>query len=443
MNRLLSVLLFAITNANVNAEDWPSWRGPRLDGSSLEKNLPTKWSVVIDKKSKQETMDNIAWRTPISGIGHSSPIIHGDRVFVTTCLLKEQKRVLLCLNRVDGKILWEREVAESPLEFKHKLNSFASSTPATDGKLVYTSFLRLRAKADNDAPPSKPREKSPLPPDLVPEVVITAWDFAGNKVWEKIPGRFYSRHGFCSSPVLYKDKVIVNADQDAEAYIVALDKTSGDEKWRINRPNRFRSYCVPLIVEAGGKMQMVLSGAENVNSYNPDTGEPIWVIKGPTEQYVASLVYGDGLFFLTAGFPDYHNMTIRPDGLGDITKSHIHWHESKTMAKKASYVPSPLAAGKFFYMISDSGWLSCFESQTGKRTFMEQLGRHHSGSPVLADGHVYITDDDGVTYVLKGNGAFDLVSRNPLGDDCFSSPAVSRGQIFIRTGSYLYCIGKK
>jgi outer membrane protein assembly factor BamB len=237
--------------------------------------------------------------------------------------------------------------------------------------------------------------------------------------------------------------VIVNCDQDAEAYIVALDKTTGDEKWRIQRPNRFRSYCVPLIVEAGGKTQMVLSGAQNVNSYDPDTGEPIWIIKGPTEQYVASLVYGDGLFFLTAGFPDYHNLTIRPDGVGDITKSHIHWHESKTTSKKASYVPSPLAVGKFFYMISDHGWLSCFESQTGKRSFMEQLGRHHSGSPILADGHVYLTDDDGVTYVLKGNGAFALVSRNPLGEDCYSSPAVSQGQLFIRTGSYLYCIGKK
>jgi outer membrane protein assembly factor BamB len=443
MKRLFAVFLISITAVNVHAEDWPSWRGPRLDGSSLEKNLPTKWSVVKDKKAGKELLENIAWRTPIEGTGHSSPIVHGDSVFLTTCLLKEHKRVLLCLNRVDGKIIWQRDVADSPLEFKHKLNSFASSTPATDGKYVYTSFLRLRAKADNDAPPSKPREKSPLPTDLVPEVVVTAFDFAGNKIWEKIPGRFYSRHGFCSSPVLYKDKVIVNCDQDAEAYIVALDKSTGKEQWRINRPNRFRSYCVPLIVEAGGKTQMVLSGAQNVNSYNPDTGESIWIIKGPTEQYVASLVYGDGLFFLTAGFPEYHNLTIRPDGVGDVTKSHIHWHESKTKANKASYVPSPLAVGKFFYMISDQGWLSCFESQTGNRTFMERLGTHHSGSPVLADGHVYLTDDHGITYVLKGNGAYDLVSRNPLGDECFSSPAVSHGQLFIRTGSYLYCIGKK
>ncbi|MSQ95850.1 MAG: serine/threonine protein kinase [Gemmataceae bacterium] len=433
MKRLLAALALAFFTTSVQAEDWPTWRGPRLDGSSLEKNLPIKWTAT----------ENIAWRADIAGVGHSSPIVHGDRIFVTTCLLKEQKRVLLCLDRRDGKTLWQREVLESPLEYLHKLNSRASSTPATDGKYVYTTFLRLRKKTDDDTPPSKPRVKSPIGPMSVPEMVVTAYDFAGTKVWEKVPGRFYSQHGFCSSPILHKDKVILNGDQDAEAYLVALDKATGEEKWRVNRPTRMRSYCVPLIVEAGGKTQMVLTGNEGVASFNPDNGVLIWNIKGPTEQYVASLVYGDGLLFMTAGFPDYHNLTIRPDGIGDVTKSHIHWHESKTIAKKASYVPSPLAVGKYFYMMSDLGWLSSFESQTGKRTFLDQLGRHHSGSPILADGHVYITDDDGITYVLKGNGAFDVVSRNPLGDACYSSPAVAQGQIFIRTLQHLYCIGKK
>ena len=442
MNRFLVVLMVLLCAGFVRAEDWPAWRGPRLDGSSREKKLPLKWSVAKDPQTNEERMENIAWRTPIAGLGHSSPIVSGDHIFLTTCLIKEKKRMLLCLDRKNGMLLWEREVACSPLEPRHNLNSYASATPATDGKHVYVSFLRLRKKTDDDGPPSNPREKSPIAADLVPEMVVAAYDFKGAKVWEKVPGRFYSRHGFCSSPILHKDKVILNADQDAEAYIVALDRTTGAERWRVDRPNHFRSYCVPLIVDAAGKSQMVLSGSQTVTSYNPDTGDLIWIIQGPTEQYVASLVYGDGLFFMTAGFPDYHNLAIRPDGVGDITKSHIHWHESRTIAKKAAYVPSPLAVGRYFYMISDLGYLSCFESQTGKRAFMEQLGRHHSASPILADAHVYLTDDDGITYVLKANGAFDVVSRNPLGDECRASAAVSQGQIFIRTLRHLYCIGK-
>ncbi len=430
---LLAMLAMLVCSATLHAEDWPGWRGPRLDGSSTEKNLPLKWTAT----------ENIAWKADLPGIGHSSPVVHGDHVFVTTCLLKVQKRVLLCLDRESGGILWQRDVVMSPLEPKHKLNSYASSTPATDGKHVYVSFVAVRPATKDDAAPSKPREKSPLAATMIPEIVVSCYDYQGNKVWDKTPGRFYSRHGFSSAPVLYKDMVIVNGDQDAEAFVVALDKKSGEQRWRIDRPNRTRSYCVPLIVEAGGKTQMVLSGSMSVASYDPDTGSPIWNFKGPTEQFVASLVYGDGLFFMTAGFPDYHNLALRPDLTGDITKSGVAWHESRTTAKKASYVPSPLFVPGYFYMMSDLGWLSCFESKTGKRVFMEQLGSHHSGSPVLADGRVYVTDDAGVTYVLKAGGAFDLVSRNPLGDECYSSPAVSQGQLFIRTEHALFCIGKK
>lgn len=437
MSRLITLLSVLSSFAFVSlgrAEDWPGWRGPRLDGSSLEKNLPTTWS---DK-------DNVAWKASIPGIGHSSPIVVGDRVYVTSCLLKEEKRVLYCFDRRDGKKLWEKVVLETPLEKKHKLNSFASATPASDGRHVYVAFLQLRPRTDKDADfPRKPRDTSYLPKDVVSEMLISCYSMDGDLVWQKVPGQFCSRHGFCSTPILHKDLVIINGDQDAEAYIVAYDKKTGQERWRIDRPHRTRSYCAPLIVDAGGKTQMVLAGSMTVTSYDPDTGKLIWSIKGPTEQFVASLVYGDGLLFLTAGFPTYHNMAIRPDGVGDVTETHVAWHESKTAAKKASYVPSPLAVDKYFYMISDLGSLSCFEAKSGKRLWMEALGRHHSASPVLADGHVYLTDDDGITYVLKAGGDFEVVARNPLGDECYASPAISQGQIFVRTNSYLYCIGKK
>jgi outer membrane protein assembly factor BamB len=309
--------------------------------------------------------------------------------------------------------------------------------------------VRLRPRSAEDGPPSKPREKPRVSADIVPEMVIACYRAAdGHKLWESVPGRFYSPHGYCSTVVPYKDLLIINGDQDAEAFLVALEQSTGKERWRVDRPNRTRSYCAPLIVHASGRTQMVLTGSLGVTSYDPASGELLWSIKGPTEQYVASPVYlanpqaGGGLFFITAGFPTYHNMAIRPDGNGDVTKTHVAWHE-KVSAIKAAYVPSPVAFDKYFYVISDQGSLSCFEAKSGERLFMERLGRHHSGSPIVADGHLYLTDDDGITYVLKASGRFELVSRNPLGEACYSSPAVAHGQIFIRTDGHLFCIGTR
>lgn len=429
---LFALSLLALSVSRAHAEEWPQWRGPRLDGSSLEKSLPLKWSAA----------DNIAWKAPLTGIGHSSPIVWGDRVFVTTCQLKEGHRDLLCFDRKNGNLLWQRTVVTSALEPKHKLNSFASSTPATDGERVYVSFLRVRPRTPEDKLP-RFTDKSWEKKDLYGEMVVACYNMDGVKVWEKVPGQFFSRHGFCSPPILHKDLVILNGDQDADGFLVALDRKTGEQKWRVARPHRTRSYCAPLIVEAAGKTQMVLSGSMCVTSYDPDTGKLHWIIEGPTEQYVASLAYTDNLFFLTAGFPTYHNMAIRPDGVGDVTKTHVAWHESKTIDRKASYVPSPIAYDKWFYMISDKGYLSCFEAKSGKRLWMEQLGNHHSASPVLADGHIYLSDDDGITYVLKAGPTFELVARNELGDECYASPAISRGQIFLRTNKYLWCVGKR
>lgn len=403
----LPCLLLLLSPVLLNAEEWPAWRGPRLDGSSHEKQVPVHWSA----------RENIAWKVEVPGIGHSSPIIWGDRIFVTSCLEKKQERVLLCFDRQSGKQLWQRVVFDAPLERKHRLNSFASSTPATDGERVYVAFLE------------KPR------------VEVVCYDFDGNKLWQKSPGQFFSAHGFCSSPILWKDKVIINCDQDARAYIVALDKKTGEEVWRIDRPNRTRSYCAPLIVKAADKFQMVLSGSKCVTSYDPDTGKLIWIIDGPTEQYVASLVYADGIFFLTAGFPQYHNMGIRANGTGNITHSHIAWHEKNVAARNASYVPSPIAHGHYFFMISDLGYLRCFEAKTGKEMWMQELGGHFSASPVSAHGLLYVPDDDGNTYVVKAGPQFELVAKNSLGEDCRASPAISRGQMVIRTLHHLWCIG--
>jgi outer membrane protein assembly factor BamB len=429
---LLGLAVFLVLAAGVHAEEWPGWRGPRLDGSSLEKNLPSEWTAK----------ENIAWKAAIPGVGHSSPVVFGDRVFLTSCLVQSEERVLIALDRRTGKELWTRVVVTSPLEPKHPLNSFSSSTPATDGHHVYVNFVRIRPQVAGEKYPIKPREKSRVAKDLVPEMIVSCYTVKGDLLWQKAVGQFYSPHGFCSPPILYKDLVILNGDQDAEAYLVALDKKTGEQKWKTDRPHRIRSYCAPLIVAAAGKMQMVLSGGETVTSYDPDTGKLLWLIDGPTEQFVASPVFTDDVVFVTAGFPTFHNMGIRLGGLGNVTKTHVLWHE-KTTNRKAAYVPSPIAYDKWFFMISDKGFLSCFEAESGKRVWKEEpkLGYHHSASPVLADGNIYLTDDDGVTYVLKAGPNFEEISRNPLGEKCYSSPAIAHGQIFVRTTGHLWCVG--
>jgi outer membrane protein assembly factor BamB len=398
----LALLLVALPSF-AHAGDWPGWRGPRGDGVSEEKAVPIEWSST----------DNIAWKTPIPGKGHSSPIVWGDRIFVTTCIEEDGRRLLLCLDRCDGRVLWTKEVLRTKLEPLHHLNSRASSTPATDGRRVFLSFLD---------------------PEGDGRAVVGCYDFAGNRLWQKSPGPFSSKHGFCSSPVLYKDTVIVNCDHDGDGYVVCLAAADGAERWRIDRPNKTRSYCAPLIVDAGGRKQLVMSGSKCVASYDPDTGRQLWINDGPTEQFVSSLVYLDGIFFLTAGFPTYHYVGLRPDG-------HVAWHHEPP-AREGAYVPSPIAASHWFFAVSDEGWCNCFEARTGERKWLQRLGRHHSASPVLAESRLYFTADNGDTYVVKASDRFEVICKNRLGEECYASPAIARGQIFIRATGHLYCIGK-
>ncbi len=405
--RAVCVLLFVAVSAA--AEDWPCWRGPRYDGSSLEKNVPIQWNGPENR--------NIAWKVELPGKGHASPIVSGDRLFVVTCLDEQEERLLICLDRRTGKTLWQQVVLNSPLEGKHPLNSFASSTPATDGRQVYVTFLDGA------------------------EMVVAAYDYDGNRKWEVRPGEFYSRHGYCSSVVLFKELVIVNGDHDGDGYIVALDRDTGKTVWKRARVNNTRSYCAPIIREIDGRTQMILSGTKCVASYDPNDGSRHWIIDGPTEQYVASLVYNGKLLFMTAGFPEFHIMGIRPDGHGNVTDTHVVWHTTKG----CSYVPSPIVAGdgKYFLVVADTGIASCFEADTGQRHWMERIGPHYSSSLVEADGLVHFLSDRGVTTIVRPGPEFDVVAENSLGEDCYASPAISQGHIYLRAEKHLYCIGKE
>ena len=408
--RLSALLALLILSLNLSAENWPGWRGPRGDGTSLEKNIPTEWSAT----------KNILWKTPIPGKGHASPIVWGDRIFLVTCEEEKQERLLHCVDRTNGKVLWKRTVVKSPLERVHRLNSRASSTPATDGTRVYVSFLDQK------------------------EMVVAAYDFTGKPAWQVRPGVFASVHGYCSSPVIWKDKLIVNGDHDGPSYIVGLDRQSGKTLWKTARANRTRSYCVPTLFTLDGETQMVLSGDKSVASYDPDTGKNIWYLNGPTDQFVASIVYNNqaDLLFMTGGFPQHHIMGIRHDGQGVIDEQNkIAWHHRTP--NWVSYVPSPIAAGRYFLIVNDRGFASCFDAKSGQPTWAgHKLSRGAHASLVSAEGLVYFTVDDGTTYIIRPGKELDIVAENALGERVFASPAISQGKIYLKGDQHLYAIGK-
>ena len=417
------VVLFFLVAGLIRAENWPGWRGPSGDGVSAGKGIPTKWSST----------ENIAWRIVVPGEGHSSPIVWGDKVFLTSSLTEKNKRILLCLDRLSGQTVWQRDVVQSPPETIHRLNSRASGTPATDGKQVYVTFMR--AEGDEVIAPNVGSERLITPG----KIIVAAYDLDGNEKWKTNVGDFVSAHGFNTCPVLFEDLVILNGDHDGDAYLVALDRESGRERWRTRRENKTRSYVTPIIREIDGITQMILSGSLCVASYDPRNGKRHWIVDGPTEQFVASMVYDGKYVFATGGYPERHILAIRPGGKGNVTETHIAWRTTRG----AAYVPSPIISGRYLLMVADSGIASCFEARTGKRHWMERLPGGHSPSPVSADGLVYFVSDRGVTTIIRPSETFAVIAKNELGEPVSASPAISQGQIFLRTHQHLYCIGSK
>jgi len=418
---ILSLAILCAAGWAVAEENWPCWRGPRGDGSSLADSLPTDWDGARGK--------NVRFKTPLSGNGYSSPIVWGDWLFFTACDLETQQRNLLCFDAHTGKPLWQRTVITAPLEKKHKLNSFSSGTPATDGEFVYVTFLQADYGRD-ELPGKSWKEATPG------KMVVAAYDFNGDQKWLVRPGPFSSVHGYCSCPVLYQNLVIVNGDHDGDSYIVALERETGKTVWKTPRENRTRSYCTPIIRDIGGRTQMILTGDMCLASYDPATGKRLWKMDGPTEQFVASPVYNGAQLFISAGFPEYHILALQPNEQGRISTGDILWRTTKGCA----YVPSPIVLGPYFLVTSDTGIASCFDAKSGERHWMKRMGRHFSASPVSAGGLIYFTDDDGKTTIVRPGETYDVVAENELGELCFASPAVAHGRVYFRGEEHLICI---
>ncbi len=423
MRRQCLVLIILLACSAADAENWPGWRGPRGDGSSNDASVPIRWNGT--------TNENIVWRASTLGRGHSSPVIWNERIFLTACETDSQERLLLCLDRKTGKALWQQTVFAGALETIHSLNSRASGTPATDGQTLFVAFMRT----DGTKIPA-PNVGSAR--DITSgEMVVAAYDLDGNRKWLVTPGEFISAHGFCTCPVIYQDLVIVNGDHDGQSYVVALDKQTGEQRWRVKREYGIRSYVTPLIREIDGRTQMVFSGSKRIVSMNPDDGSLHWSIEGPTEQFVASMVYDGRLFYMACGFPDYFVLGVRPDGEGDVTQTSVAWQTKSARC----YVPSPVVLDGYLVVADDRGTANCFDAATGERHWQARFGKGFHASLVHAGGLVYLIAKDGETTVLRPGTEPEVVARNPLGEYVSASPAISDGHLFIRGEESLFCIG--
>ncbi len=406
-SRVFLVLLLSLVSApTTRSEHWPGWRGPRGDGTCTEQNVPTNWDV-----------SRALWKTEIPGRGHASAIVWGDRVCTVTGLPATKERVLLCLDRAGGKILWQQTVVQGPLEPLNKENSHASGTPVTDGERVYVAFR------------------------VGDEIVVAAHELAsGKQLWLVRPGTHTGEWGFSNEPVLYKDKVILDGDSKGDSFLVALRRTDGKTLWRIPRTHQGISYSAPLIREMAGRIQLIQCGDRCVASFDPDTGKQLWTVDGPSEEFVATPIYSEktALVYISSSWPRTVLLAIRPDGSGNVTQTHVVWRDTKG----APYVPSLLVAGDFLLSINSAGTAFCYEAATGKVLWQEKLGRHHA-SPVFVAGLVFFINDDGQINVVKPGAKFERVAKYELGESCYASPAISDGQVFLRGFQHIFCLGRK
>ena len=387
MKRLWPALVALTFASSLIAENWPQFRGPRGDGTSAESSPPTTWSQT----------DNLSWKVAIPGEGHSSPIVWNDSVFLTSANTENGDRLLFKINATTGKIGWQKVVAKSERESMHRENSSASSTAATDGTSVITSF-QVGDKVD-----------------------IRSYDFDGKLQWSSQPLQFSGEHGYSYSPIFYKDLVIVDCRQEGDAATVAFDKKSGAIRWKAEPKKPRISHITPLLINDGSREQLLVSGSDETASYDPATGKQLWWCKGPSDVSVAGMSYGSDLLFVTSGYPNRSRMAIHTDGSGDVTESKVAWK----MSRQATYVPSPVYHQGHFYSILDEGMMLCFDAKTGEPKWNERLGGRYRASLILADGLIFATNDKGVTTIFRASPeSFQQVARNELNEFCYATQAL-------------------
>lgn len=408
-------LAIGLLERNASAENWPQWRGPALNGVSSEKNLPVKWT----------TEENVAWKLPMPGVSGATPIIWRDRIFLNVA--DGGNLFLWAIDKNKGTVLWKKELGGG--DNKMRKHNMSSPSPVTDGRAVWV---------------------------MTGTGVLKAFDFAGKELWsrdiQKEYGAFGLNWGYASSPLLFEDSLYVQVlhgmKTDDPSYVMRIDKKSGKTLWKVDRPtNAIRespdSYTTPGLLRVGKMTEIVITGGDCVTGHDMATGKELWRANGlnpdnnPFYRIVASpIIFNDIIYAPTRVKP---LLALKAGGRGDITTSHVLWS-----TPNGPDVPTPVTDGKYFYIVNDRGVMWCLDAKTGAEVYGQQRIKSaiYSSSPVLADGKIYITNEDGLTTVVQVGPEFKVLAENPLEDFVLSSPAISDGRIYIRTSQHLYAIGK-
>jgi outer membrane protein assembly factor BamB len=403
----LAVWLAAVP---ARAGDWPAFRGPTGDGHAPDgTTLPDTWGPAV----------NVSWKADIAGKGWSSPVVSGTKVFLTTAVpsekadSKELSQRAVCLDAKSGKMLWDVEVfhqdGTKPMP-SHGKNSHASPTPVTDGRKLWVHF--------------GPQGTACL-------------DLDGKVLWRNTELGYSPVHGNGGSPVLVGDKLVYSADGGDKQFVVALNKDSGKVVWKTDRKGdalKKFSFSTPMPVEVNGKTQIVSPASDLAQAFDPDTGKEIWRIRYKGYSVIPKPLFGHGLVFILTGYESPQLYAVRPDGTGDVTETHVAWHETKGM----SHTPSAILAGDELYTVADNGVATCFDAKTGTTHWRQRLPGNYSASPIYADGKLYFQNETGTGTVVRASKKFEILGKNTLDEPTLASYAAADGALFVRTEKHLY-----
>ncbi len=403
------VLAFTLLPSPAMADDWPWWRGPMRDGhADPNQSPPVSFSAT----------ENVRWVAEIPGRGHGSATVVGDQVFLAAADPEKETQSVRSLDRKTGQLLWETVVHEGGWPKKaNKKASQASSSLACDGERLFISFFNDEA------------------------VYATALDLSGKQLWQTKIADYKVHQGYGASPAIYESLVIVSADnKSGKGAICGLDRKTGEIVWKVERP-KVPNYASPIILKAAGKTQLVFTGCDLVSSFDPLTGEKIWEIDGATTECVTSTVTDGQHVFTSGGYPKNHVSAVAADGSGKVV-----WE-----SKERVYVPSMLVKDGYLYGVMDAGIAVCWNAATGEEIWKERLGGTFSSSPVLVGEVIYAANESGDVFVYRADPEnFEILAKNRLGDEIYSTPAICGGEIYLRVAEYegderrekLYCLAK-